>query len=292
MKDRTQTVPPARGGVVTFYARLRLIVGLALAVLLGGAWLWSRWAEPGAGVAGLEAQVREQERQAEQQFRAYAPERSVRLDELDADAVALLSGLPDVARVVRGGPEHKPAARIVQLCNRPLLPAETLRVAPDSDAYRGHLAGIDMLQQQQTAVLRCLARHHGVAAIYAEGLADVSASVWHANVALLKDMLLHEEELQAANANELLSRLRQQRRLTGSVGVLEARGEAKALPLETRPGDGPGRDAAIVKRLLKAAGPLAVVVLDGSHDLTEEIDRQGLLVQYLRVEMAGYMPVR
>jgi hypothetical protein len=290
MKNRTQTVLRP-SGVTTYYTRLRLIVGFALAVLLGGAWLWSHWAEPGTDVAGQEARVREHDRQAEQQVRAYAPERSVRLDDLDADAVALLSGLPGVARVVRAGPEHKPAARIVQLCDSPLLPAQALRAEPDSDAYRGHLATIDMLQQQQAVVFRCLARHHGVKAIYAEGLADVSAAVWHANVALLKDMLLQEEELQAANANELLARMRQQRRLTGSAGVLEARGEAKALPLETRAGNGPGRDAAIVKRLFQA-GPLAVVVLDGGHDLTEEIDRQGLLVQYLRVEMVGYTPVR
>ncbi len=286
MTIRTQTVPRPTG-TATFYARLRILAVLGLAILLGAAWLWSRWAESPTGVAALEAQVREQDRQAEEQFRAYTSAQAARLDDLDADAFALLSGLPGVARVVRAGPEHKPSARVVHFCDVPLLRAEVLRVAPDSDAYRTHVAGIDMLQQQQAIALRCLARYHGVKTIYTEGLADTTASVWHANAMLLKDMLLHEDELQSANANQLLTQLRQQRRLTGSVGILEARSEAKALPLETRPSDGPERDAAIVKRLLHA-GPLAVVVLNGAHDLTEEIDRQGLLVQYLRVEMVGY----
>jgi hypothetical protein len=290
MKPRTQTIPQT-SAAISLFARLRLFAGIALAALLVGAWLWARWSGPGAGMADLEAQAREQARQSEQQFHAYAPAQRIRLDDLDADAVALLNGLPGVARIVRGGPERKPSARIVQLCHVPLRSALHLRVAPDSNAYRAYLTRIDMLHEQQTAVLRCLARHHGVKAIHAEGLADVSAAVWRANVALLKDMLAHEEDLQAANAEDLLARLRQQCRLTGPVGVVEARGEAKALPLETRAGGGSDRDAAIVERLL-AAGPLAVMVLDGSHDLTEEIQRQGLLVQYLRVEMTRYTEAR
>jgi hypothetical protein len=269
------------------FARFRLVAAISLAVVFSAAWLWSRWSGASGVVAELEAQAREQARQSEQQFRAYAPARSVRLDDLDADAVALLTGLPGVARVVRDGPEHKPSARIVHLCDAPLQSAEMLRVSPDSDNFRAHLIRNDMLQQQQALLLRCLARHHGVKAIHAEGLADVSARIWRTNVALLKEMLVHERELQAADAEALMIRLRQQRRLAGVVGVLEARGEAQGLPLEARPGSGSDRDPAIVQRLL-AAGPLAIVVLDGSQDLTEEIQRQGLLVQYLRVEVTGY----
>jgi hypothetical protein len=263
-----------------FFVRLRLIAAVSLALLLGGAWLWSRLSGSG-GVAELEDVAR----QSKEHFRAYVPVRPTRLDDLDADAVALLSGLPGVARVVRSGPEHKPSVRIVQLCSAPLPPARMQRAGTDSAAYLDQLARTDALQEQQVTVLRCLARHHGVKAIHAEGLADISAGIWHTNVALLKEMLLHEEELHAAGAVTLLARLRDQMRLAGPVGMLEARAEAKALPLETRPGGGPERDAAIVARLL-AAGPLAVAVLDGSHDLTEEIERQGLLVQYLRVELA------
>jgi hypothetical protein len=269
------------------FARLRLAAGIILAAILGIAWLWSRWSGPSARLADLEAQASEQVRKSEQQFRGYLPGKSVRLDDLDSDAVALLSGLPGVARVVRDGPEKKPSARIVHLCDARLKLAESLHVAPDSDAFRAHIASADVLQEQQTTVLRCLARHHGVKVIHAEGLADVSAVVWRANVALLKDMLSHEKELEGANANDLVARMRQQRRLTGAAGLVDARGEAKTLPLETRLGGGSNRDAAIVERLL-AAGPLAVVVLDGGRDLKEEIRRQGLLVQYLRVEVDGY----
>ena len=75
------------------------------------------------------------------------------------------------------------------------------------------------------------------------------------------------------------------------MGVLEARGQAKSLPLETRPDDGPTATRPSSARLL-AAGKLAVIVLDGGHDLSEEIQRQGLLVQYLRVELTRYTAVR
>src|SRR6516164_9543050 len=126
MKDATRTASPTTGGM-SLLARVRLAAGIALAVLLAGAWVWSRWSGPSAGVAGLEEQAREQARQLEQQCRAYAPARPVRLDDLDANAVALLEGLPGVARVVRNGPEHKPSVRIVHLCDAPLQRAEGLR---------------------------------------------------------------------------------------------------------------------------------------------------------------------
>jgi hypothetical protein len=296
MKESTHPAPTAYARV-SVLARLRLVAPLILLAACAVAWLWSRWSGPGAGTIDLEAQANEQAKQSEEQFQAYAPASSVRLDDLAADADALLRGVPGVARVVRQGPASKPAMRIVQLCDSPLVPAESLRLQPDSGAYREYLARAEMLHHQQVAFLRCLVRRHGVKAIHTPGLTDVSSSVWRENVALLKGMLVNEPDLlaartagkQASEAGALLARVRSQRLQTGPVGVLEALGEVRALPLEQRPGGGPDREAAIVSRLL-AAGPLSVIVLAGRHDLAEEFQRQGLLVQYLRVEMTRYAP--
>ena len=84
--------------------------------------------------------------------------------------------------------------------------------------------------------------------------------------------------------------MRSERLEAGAVGGLEALGEGRALPLESRQGrEVAHRDRAIVKRLL-AAGPLAVVVLGGGHDLASEVLRQGRNVEYLRVEVTRYPP--
>ncbi len=214
MKDSTQPVRimDGRGSVL---ARLRLAAPLILFFACAVGWLLSRWAAPGAGEIDLERQAARKPRRSEEQFRAYAPTSPVRLDDLAVDAEALLRGLPDVARVVRSsGPASKPALRIVQLCDVPVEPAESLRLQPNSIAYREYLARAEMLHHQQVAFLRCLARRHGVKAIHTLGLTNVTASVWQEDVGLLNRMLADEPDLlaqesgkQASEANTLLARL-------------------------------------------------------------------------------------
>jgi hypothetical protein len=186
--------------------------------------------------------------------------------------------------------------RIIHLCDLHIVPPEALGMERGSAVYRRHLAQPEMVHHQHLAVLRCLARHHGLQTVHAEGLNDDGLQAWRERVALLKGMLADEPTLLAArklgkleaDATELLEQVRSERLEAGAVGVLEALGEGRALPLETRQGgELAQRDRAIVKRLL-AAGPLAVVVLGGGHELAGEVARQGRNAEYLRVEVTQY----
>ena len=203
-----------------------------------------------------------------------------------------------VEKVTRSGPERRPSARIVHLCDYHFVPPEPQGLELDSVAYRLQLARVEQVHHKHLAVLRCLIRCHGMQAVHAEGLNDDGRRAWRERVALLREMLADEPVLLAArqagklaaDADAILEQVRLQRLEAGPAGVVEALGEGRAIPLEAKEGgEVADRDRAIVKRLL-AAGPLAVVVLGGGHDLAGEAARQGRRVQYLRVETTRYPP--
>jgi hypothetical protein len=117
------------------FRRIALIAFALLAVLIG-AWLWSRRSL--VEVEELEAQANQQVELSVREEEDYRPTRPARLDDLTADAEALLRGLPGVVKVTRSGPSHRPTVRIVHLCDMHIVPPEALGVQADSTAYRKH----------------------------------------------------------------------------------------------------------------------------------------------------------
>jgi hypothetical protein len=131
---------------------------------------------------------------------AYRPKVAGRLDDLTSPAEDLLRGLPGVAEVERLVTPKKPTRRIVHLRDLHLVPRDLfaldVRQAAGkelSDAhvdrqYEQHLLETELVQIEQTAILRCLARHHGLRKVRLEGLTLREVPLFREKVEALKGL--------------------------------------------------------------------------------------------------------
>jgi hypothetical protein len=129
--------------------------------------------------------------------------------------------------------------------------------------------------------------------VYTEGLNDDGLLAWREQITLLRELparLKSQIGKPHPDFDEIMALLLQISREVGAAGTFEAGGDGRALPLEEKEGgEVEERDRAIVKRLL-AAGPCALVILGGGHNLTAEVERKGRGAEYLRVEVSRYPP--
>lgn len=189
--------------------------------------------------------------------------------------------------------------------------------------YEEHLLEVELVQTEQLAVLRCLIKHHGLKRVFAEGLTEEDMPVFREKLAVLRkvqqrlaglrkklseldDGRLPEE---TAAIREGISRLSEQSRRDalqiGAAGQLLLAGEIEEiLPLEDAAAfkavnpvgmDGvnidqqrnEAREDAHVRKLLDS-GPVAVVILGGTHDLADNVKRlDNGGCEYVRVTMSG-----
>jgi hypothetical protein len=148
-----------------------------------------------------------------------------------------LAGLPNVERVDVPVRPHRPTQRIIQLVDwhfvPPALFAQDMRAAspaPLTDAdvaglYAQHLRTVEAVQAEQLAVLRHLAREHGLKRVFVEGLTPEGERAYR----------IHAEALVAWERDELPG-LRQEvaeaenlAKKQGAAGEL-----AKAIAAQTR----------------------------------------------------------
>jgi hypothetical protein len=179
-----------------------------------------------------------------------------------------------------------------------------------------------VVQLEQTALLRCLVKHHHLRRLLAEGLTPRGMPVYREIVAALGGMERQLADLRKQRALEKgeavaidreigkLAREHRRRLLEyGAPGVLAVTGAVEVLPLDAdglldraKPitPDGKVReDPAKLRarhdghvRAALASGPCALIVLGGSHDLSASVRRLGKgTTEYLRVTTTGYREV-
>jgi hypothetical protein len=132
-------------------------------------------------IARLEAAVEEQRTASEQAVVQYKPKVAGRLDDLSTPAEALLRQLPGVAQVEVAVAVARPSARIVHLRDWHRVPRDLYaldarqvhgRELTDEELaalHEEHLLQVELVHVEQVA-LRCLAKHHGLRRLLAEGM--------------------------------------------------------------------------------------------------------------------------
>lgn len=147
------------------------------------------------------AQQVEQERQSSAAaVDAYIPKVKGHIDDLAAPAADILRQLPGVAEVEVLVRAPKPTHRIIHLRDWHYVPRELFaldarqqagRPLSDEDVdklHRKQLLGIELVQLEQTTILRCLVKHHGLKRVLSEGLTPRGLSNYKDIVAALRDM--------------------------------------------------------------------------------------------------------
>jgi hypothetical protein len=132
----------------------------------------------------LQAAVEEQRTISERAVTEYKPRGPGRLDDLTTSADALLRQLHGVVQVDTSVSVARPSARIVQLRDwhhvpRDLYALDARQVygrdltEEEIDAlHEEHLLQVELVQLQQVALLRCLAKHHGLRRLLVEGMTE------------------------------------------------------------------------------------------------------------------------
>jgi hypothetical protein len=120
------------------------------------------------------------------------------LDDLSADAVTILRKLPGIADVKRHGPSELPTHRIVHIADWHFVDgddyAADLRCLSDEplsdeEIDRRHaelLDEVELVQEQQIAVLRWLIEHHGLKRVHIEGLSEKDQFIFDAKISVLR----------------------------------------------------------------------------------------------------------
>lgn len=235
------------------------------------------------------------------------------LSDLTAPATAILRSLSGVEAIETLVAAERPTHRIVHIADWHFVPKdafaadirdqshETITDEEIEQLYAEHLDEVRRVQAQQRRLLRELIRRHGVERVYCEGLTDGDLPVYKVIIEHISRCELGERDLTAGGTgvDETLLRI-------GAAGQLLAAGElAEVLPAEdeiayeqanplTDDGElrfdgraNDARQAAIVRRLLDG-GSLAVVVLGGDHDLSDQVRQlRGGRCEYIRVRVGG-----
>jgi hypothetical protein len=291
-------------------------------------------------VERLRGQLEQAEKDAALAVERYRPDQAVRLDDLAADAATLLRGLPGVARVEVAVKAERPTARIVHLLDLHSVPldlhAADLRAAAgrpltDEEVAELHdelLLEVELVQLEQTALLRCLVKHHGLHRVLAEGLTPAGKPGYdalidalrraEADAGVLRLQWVKAKRLKGARARALeaeAGKLLAQHRAdyrerfleAGAAGRLLAAGElSEVLPLDDEallqtarpvlpdstvradPEKVRAREDAQVWAAL-ASSPCVLIVLGGDHDLSASVQRLGKgSCEYLRVTTKRY----
>jgi hypothetical protein len=300
--------------------KLAVLVSLGLAVALF--LTWQHWADQEAArqaIDKLNQGLLQPDRQADAAVAAYRPSITGRIDDLTTDAAAILRQLPGVVRVDVAVQVEKPRQRIIHVRDGPLIPGDRFAAQGRAQPFLGddqldllydqHLVEVEQVQAEQIVLLRCLVKHHGLRAVFAEGLSAAELPAYREEVlrqrALTRQLLQwHYDSLrlqkrqneQARRSEAVLHGMLAERRLTllglGAPGRLwTAEQIAEVLPLEAatpRTEEERARTEGRVHAALQQ-GPGAVLVLSGDQDLTERIRRlcPGAC-EYLRVTTTQY----
>jgi hypothetical protein len=260
------------------------------------------------------------------------------VDDLGRPVADLLRQLPGVVSVEVVPASGKPTRRLIHLrdwhyVRRDLFALELRGQGAVAEEeidlrYQKHLLQVELVQLEHLALLRCLARRHGLRRVYVEGMTPEGVKNFREMVAAHKkvETRLYEQlqdvheilqeakegtERQAKEAAKevlgLLERFQLEVLPLGTAGRLLMSGDVEELlPLddaklleEAKPIDPAGRfhldpaklsarHDAQVQAALKGDA-FALVILGGAHELTDNVRRYaGGLCEYVRVTSRGY----
>jgi hypothetical protein len=156
---------------LTIAASLIAIGAIVAALIIGKA----KPPDDGSTIAEQEVELNKRRLDLADAVKRYAPDKSApHITDLATDAVALLRGLPGVARVDVAPAAAKPTARIVHLLDFHFVPRNLFAVdfkeanrrdLTDADWQR-ILLSVEMVQAEQAAA------HHGLRQVLVEGLTE------------------------------------------------------------------------------------------------------------------------
>jgi hypothetical protein len=184
----------------------------------------------------LQVQVERQREASAKAAADYAPKVRGRLDDLTPPVADLLRQVPGVVEVEALVSPAKPTRRIVHLRDWHFVPEDLFALdlgrsagKPLSDAevkgrYRELLLEVELVQLEQAALLKCLARHHGLRRVLFEGLTPGEVKPYREKVAELRETGPALRE-QLAEAQRLLKGM-------AEAGKQQSERYAKALALE------------------------------------------------------------
>lgn len=231
-----------------------------------------------------------------------------------------VGGLPGASwlHVVQAQVGDGPTARVVHVADYHWVPPDLYDGALP---YGDFLDRVELVQEQQGAMLAVLVKYHGLTEVWQEGLTEAGLGEYRATVEGLRKLwnqrerlaALHgqvrPEEPKAARALQDVADLERElqavwdaqrplRLQLGAPALLLARGElGEVLPLDDEvlwgkskaldPHDVEAREDYMVRAVLKRGG-VAVLVLGGGHDLADNIARLAPGCEYARVEPQGY----
>jgi hypothetical protein len=267
-------------------------------------------------VADLQAKV---EKERVDKMRTYQPKVNGMIGDLNAPAADILRQLPGVS-VEQLVKIERPTHRIIHIRDWHYETREVfaLEHKNSDDAYQRFLLQVELVQLANEAVLRRLLRYHGLRRVLAEGVTPQGLDGYQGTIVSLKEMdrsiaALQERAVASGKRSGKLHRgiellLKEHRgRLVqyGASGRVAIDGDLQVLPLDdglllqqAKPGAGgvdseklAARNDGQVKAAI-AAGPVAVIELGGSHDLSESVRRVGGgQVEYYRLTTGRYVEV-
>jgi hypothetical protein len=158
---------------------------------------------------------------AEDAVKRYTPTIPRKIDDPSTPAADLLRGRPFVAATDVALRARRPAYRIIQVCDWHFVDPELFRLemlatlrrtltAEEGELmYQEHLLQVELVQVQQTALLRCLAKHHGLKTVHIERLTAEGVPEFKTRVAALKEADPHQDELrgQLVEVRDLLKQM-------------------------------------------------------------------------------------
>lgn len=217
-------------------------------------------------------------------------------------ATPILSSHPDVASVKVAVDCESPKLTIIHICDWHFVDKERFTIdvrdestTPLSDAevdelFEQHRADVGAIQKQQKRVIRTLVKQHGIKQVFHEGFTPEQLPAYKRHIEILKDF---KQYLPTGDSGlDRFTRYEYQTDmlLIGVPGQLLIDGHIKSvLPAEeakayeaanpVKP-DGrivfdekanEARENAIVRTLMKSGSATEVLVLGGSHDLSDNV---------------------
>jgi hypothetical protein len=163
-----------------------LTVAFLALVVVAGAWYWSSWRKSSAlsslrkRVADLRGRVEKQRAASAESVEKYRPQDKGRVDDLGRPVADLLRQLPGVVSVEVVPASGKPARRLIHLRDFHYVPRDLFALELRGQGaiseeemdlrYQEHLLQVELVQLEQLALLRCLARRHGLRRVCVEGM--------------------------------------------------------------------------------------------------------------------------
>jgi hypothetical protein len=154
----------------------------------------------GSRIPALREQVEHQRKTSDRAAATYVPRITGKIDDLNVYAEAILQQLPGVVRVDFQAATTKSRSRIIHLRDWHVVPrnlyAFDLRNAVSKSLseeeidllHQELLLEVEAVQLEHEALLRCLAKQHGLRRVFCEGITKQELAIYQKKIAALRGM--------------------------------------------------------------------------------------------------------